>query len=188
MSLDEETDKNFRIALAKGEESAWYHFHCQYTQRLIRYALVAVKDLNVATDLVQSVTLNLVRNRERLPQVSDWEAYLFSALRRELWRYQKQTIRRNTISADYEREWVRASRSGAGGCDSQAKSRIETQESVELALAKLSDEQREPIELRFFGELTFQQIATLLALPIGTVVSRYRSGLAVLRKYLGEEM
>ncbi len=188
MSIDEESDKNFRIALARGDESAWHHFHCQYTQRLIRYALVAVKDLNVATDVVQSVTLNLVRNRERLPQVDDWEAYLFSALRRELWRYQKQTIRRSALSADYERDWIRASSNGAGGCDPQLSSRTETQESVALALARLSDEQREPIELRFFGELTFQQIATLLELPIGTVVSRYRSGLAVLRKHLGEEM
>jgi RNA polymerase sigma-70 factor, ECF subfamily len=187
MSFDEETDKDFRVALARGDESAWHHFHGLYTQRLIRYALVAVKDLNAATDLVQSVTLNLVRNRERLTQVENWEAYLFSTLRRELWRYRKQKIRRSAVNADYEREWIRASRDGASGYDAQLSSRVETQESVELALAKLSHEQREPIELRFFGELTFQQIASLLELPIGTVVSRYRSGLTVLRNYLGEE-
>jgi len=55
---------------------------------------------------------------------------------------------------------------------------------VRDALARLPAEQREPIELGFFGGITHQEIARQIGLPLGTVKTRIRTGLRRLRNAL----
>ena len=57
---------------------------------------------------------------------------------------------------------------------------------VRGALNELPEEQREVIELAYFGGFTHVQIAERLALPAGTVKGRMRLGLAKMRVALGE--
>ena len=49
------------------------------------------------------------------------------------------------------------------------------------ALQELSKEQREILELAFFGSRTHQEVAQYLSIPLGTVKSRIRLALARLR-------
>ena len=55
---------------------------------------------------------------------------------------------------------------------------------VRAALATLPSEQREPIELGFFGGITHEEIARRTATPLGTIKTRIRSGLRKLRASL----
>lgn len=55
---------------------------------------------------------------------------------------------------------------------------------VRDALEQLPPEQREPIELGFFGGITHQEIARRIGLPLGTVKTRIRTGLRRLRNVL----
>jgi len=55
---------------------------------------------------------------------------------------------------------------------------------VRSALAELPGEQREPIELGFFGGITHEEIARRSGIPLGTVKTRIRSGLRKLRTVL----
>jgi RNA polymerase sigma-70 factor, ECF subfamily len=57
-------------------------------------------------------------------------------------------------------------------------------ERVRYELAQLPPEQREPIELGFFGGITQEQIARQTGLPLGTVKTRMRTGLRRLRNAL----
>jgi len=41
------------------------------------------------------------------------------------------------------------------------------------------------VELKFFQELTFEEIAEIVQLPLGTIKSRLYSGLEVLKMKLG---
>ena len=52
------------------------------------------------------------------------------------------------------------------------------------ALDDLNREQRQAIEMAFFSEMTYQEVAAILKEPVGTVKSRIRSGLIKLRNVL----
>jgi RNA polymerase sigma-70 factor (ECF subfamily) len=57
---------------------------------------------------------------------------------------------------------------------------------IRTALSGLPGEQRQVIELAYFGGFTHTQIAEMLELPTGTVKGRMRLGLAKLRLALGD--
>ena len=63
-------------------------------------------------------------------------------------------------------------------------SRIVDQEQVRRALGELSPEQRQTIELAYFGGLTQSEIAEKTGEPLGTVKSRARLGLKRMERLL----
>jgi RNA polymerase sigma-70 factor (ECF subfamily) len=187
MSKKKDHDDEFRVALSRGDESAWFSFHQRYTQRLIRYARAVIKDEQRAHDAVQSIMVNLVRNRTRMEQVQDLEAYVFSALRRDLWRMLKQVQKEAALMVPLETERHGSSISLQLADTKIDGTSVEDRDYLQLALSQLNGDQRVVIELRFFGELTFDSIAGVLELPMGTVVSRYRAGLEQLRHNLEDQ-
>jgi len=59
-------------------------------------------------------------------------------------------------------------------------------QAIVAAMSRLSEVQREAIELAYFGGLTQQEIALRTTTPLGTVKSRVRLGLLSLRRILLE--
>jgi len=64
--------------------------------------------------------------------------------------------------------------------------RREEARDVRLALDELPAEQRQVIELAYFGGFTHMRIAEMLDLPAGTVKGRMRLGLTKMRMALGD--
>ncbi len=56
---------------------------------------------------------------------------------------------------------------------------------VRLALGSLAEDQRAVLELKFFQDLTFEEIAAIVQAPLSTVKSRLYTGLAILKSRLG---
>lgn len=56
--------------------------------------------------------------------------------------------------------------------------------SLQKALAQLPPEQARPIRLAYYGDLTYEETARHLDVPLGTLKTRIRTGLAALRRYL----
>jgi RNA polymerase sigma-70 factor (ECF subfamily) len=64
--------------------------------------------------------------------------------------------------------------------DQDRLAEAETDEAIEEALLRLSDEQREVVVMRIWGELSFPQIGQVLSVSSSTADTRYRSGLKCL--------
>lgn len=62
--------------------------------------------------------------------------------------------------------------------------RGERQRLVLDAMARLTPDQRAVVELKFFQEMTFEEIGAVLNIPLSTIKSRLYSGLAELRTKL----
>ena len=72
----------------------------------------------------------------------------------------------------------------AGGHVSPVGEVAERAREVRAALTRLDGEQREAIELAYFGGLSYRETALQLGLPEGTIKSRIRIGLGRLRDVL----
>ena len=78
---------------------------------------------------------------------------------------------------------------GAPGGDPVAAALAgERQRAVRLAVAALSEPYREVVALRFFGEMSLDEIAAATRRPVNTVKTHLRRGLERLRPLLGSEV
>lgn len=76
---------------------------------------------------------------------------------------------------------------GSAGADPVASALAgERERTVRLAVAALDEPYREVVALRFFGELSLEEIASATGRPLGTVKTHLRRGLGRLRPLLGE--
>jgi RNA polymerase sigma-70 factor (ECF subfamily) len=79
-----------------------------------------------------------------------------------------------------------AERVAASECTESEVVRRDEARNVRSALGELPPEQRQVIELAYFGGFTHTQIAQTLELPVGTVKGRMRLGLTKMRLALGD--
>jgi RNA polymerase sigma-70 factor (ECF subfamily) len=141
----------------------------------------------------------------RRPMAEDIVQEAFLSLWRAGGRYDRRrgtvrtwvlTVVHNRAIDAFRRETTVASRDVAGDeaaermpaaerTDTEVERRAEARE-VREALATLPTEQRQVIELAYFGGFTHQEISDMLALPAGTVKGRMRLGLGKLRLALGD--
>jgi RNA polymerase sigma-70 factor (ECF subfamily) len=78
---------------------------------------------------------------------------------------------------------------GAPGGDPVAAALAgERERAVRLAVAALNEPYREVVALRFFGELSLEEIAAATGRPLNTVKTHLRRGLERLRPLLGGEV
>jgi RNA polymerase sigma-70 factor (ECF subfamily) len=65
--------------------------------------------------------------------------------------------------------------------------RSEQRDRIMAAICSLSPDQRVVVELKFFQEMTFEDIATTLETPLSTIKSRLYAGLEMLKIRLGDK-
>lgn len=162
--------------LARGDEAAFAALYDVCANRLYQYVATRLGSRESAADVVQSAFLRAVKNRRRFGGVENPVAYMFQIARNEALRGAKKT-KRPIASVD---ERVLA--------DIDAHSAYDDAEVVAAALGRLSADDRELIELKVFGGLTFQEVADVLGLSPATVATRYRRALESLRPWLTKQM
>ena len=93
--------------------------------------------------------------------------------------------RRSTRSLDAERrDPLTTSLVCAGHGPDQLLARLQTRSAVDRALKSLSGLRRQLVELSFFDELSHEEIARSICVPLGTVKSHVRRALASMRREL----
>lgn len=151
--------------------------------RLRRYARVLTGESSRADDLVQE-TLTRAWEKRRLWQAgTDLRAWLFTIMH-NVFVNQRALARRDarTVSIDD---------GGEGGEVWQIPVRATQHTRVELGeviqqLGRLPHDQREVLLLAAVEELRYEEMAAVLAIPIGTVMSRLSRAREKLRKMTGE--
>lgn len=162
--------------LARGDEAAFAALYDACADRLYQYVATRLGSREAAADVVQSTFLRAVKSRRRFRGVENPVAYMFQIARNEALRAAKKAGKRGK-PVD---ERVPA--------DGETHSAYDDAEVVASALGRLSAEDRELVELKVFGGLTFQEVADVLRLPPGTVATRYRRALESLRPWLMKQM
>lgn len=156
-----------------------------YFPRVHRAALVLCGNPWDADDLAQETFLVLARQQNRFRGDSRLFTWLYGILlnldRRRRRRY---GTRRRSLEVLQEMAPPSGRQSPAA---ETAVEVAEWKQSLWAYVARLPDGQRETLVLRFSEGLRYDEVAGVLACPLGTVKSRIYNGLQTLRKMLDED-
>jgi RNA polymerase sigma-70 factor (ECF subfamily) len=154
----------------------------EHIDGLYSYALVLTRNRSEAEDLVQETYVRALGARGGLRNDSNVKSWLFTILRNIWFNQLRHQRTAKLVAMDGEES---ATDIAENGKDPYAfyMSRME-HEQVREVIQQLPVEFREVLLLREFEELSYQEIATILDCPAGTVMSRLARARAKLRTLL----
>lgn len=176
-AADDDDDVALVRAVAAGDRAALAGLYDRYASILLALALRIIRDRREAEDLLHDVFLEVWRSAK------DYDG---ARGRVRTW----LIIRMRSRALDVTKSARVSRRSGdpevlermvADGDPSGSPDRAR----VRAALAELTADQRQVLELAYFDGQSCSEIAERVGIPIGTVKSRLAAGLGKLRQTLG---
>ncbi|UPZ36352.1 sigma-70 family RNA polymerase sigma factor [Sphingobacterium sp. PCS056] len=169
-----------------GHEASFKVLFERYNQSLYNYGFKFTQDNAVIEDSIQELFVKLWSNKENLNTDVSVKNYLYKSFRRNLIKNIEQTIKRAhvtnsaiehlpfTIELPHDVSMIRKERV------------LEIKDKLDQALSNMTARQREIIHLRFFEELTYAEIASIMGLSTKDTYKLYYRALDNLKKHFGK--
>lgn len=148
----------------------------QHSALLYRYAYRLTGGANDAEDLVQQTFLLAHQRSHQLRDAAAARGWLISIVRNVFLKSLRHRHRGRSLDEIDEPQVI----------DATVDAPIHV-ERLQRALLDLAEEFRSPLVLYYFEEFSYQEIASHMGVPIGTVMSRLSRGKAYLKKQLMDE-
>ena len=178
-------DAQLMDAVQQGNPMAFRVLVERYKKRAYFAALKLVGDPDDAYDLSQEAFIRVYNARRRYDKSHPFYAWFYTILRN----LARNHLRKRSVRTEYAAQ-VRRIRKGnietsdSPECLAEAD---EAKKAVWAAIEKLSYDHREVIILRHFEDMSYEEIAKLLGIAVGSVMSRLYYARRKLRELLGEE-
>jgi len=183
-NLDEELVEGLRA----GNSEAYEALICRFQQPVYNLVFRLSGSRDDASDIVQEVFLKVFRNVGHFRNQSSLRTWIYRIAvneawnhRRWCWRHQRQEVGMNEEEGGRPREDVLRD---PGRSPYQLAADHETHSLLENALTALNPKFRMAVVLRDVEELSYEEIAAVLDVSLGTVKSRILRGREALRKNL----
>jgi RNA polymerase sigma-70 factor (ECF subfamily) len=178
-------DEELVHRLSCGDVGALEAIIGRYENLVYSTARGIVRDDQLAEDISQEVFWRLWRHSEKYAEekgrVATWLLSITHNRAVDELRRRQRRFRHETASPEQQGREPPASDSSNPAASAEL---AERQGTAREALARLSPQQRQAIELAYFGGLTQREVADHLSQPLGTVKSRIRQGMLTLREML----
>jgi RNA polymerase sigma-70 factor (ECF subfamily) len=178
-SIEERADEDLMLEHGAGSEEAFEELVRRHQRGVLNFIFRMVQNRQIAEELTQEVFVALVKSGSRYQPTAKFTTYMY-------------TIASNIVSKEWARRkrrpkffslshWGKVEeddadpleRMGDDGADVQtAFERGEVHEAVNRALQQLPEHQREAFVLRRFQDLPYEEIASVVGAPVGTIKSR----------------
>jgi RNA polymerase sigma factor (sigma-70 family) len=174
------SDEALVLLAARSEQHALAELYDRYGRTAYGLALRILRDEALAEDAVQEGFLAVWRTAPRfVPERGKASTWILTLVHRRAVDVVRREQRRRADVLDEAAGPVGAS------VEEEAWLRLQ-RERVQDALRLLPDQQREALELAYYGGFTQSELAERLGQPLGTIKSRMFAGLARLRELLGD--
>jgi RNA polymerase sigma-70 factor, ECF subfamily len=150
---------------------------------LYRAALRLTRSAVEADDLVQDTFVKAIRGRSRFEPGTNLRAWLFTILM-NTWRNRRRDAGRDPVDVDSERVALAADAAHDTASPEDLLLRSTLDVDLKAALDRMPPAFREAVWLRDVEEFTYAEIARILDVPVGTVMSRISRGRRQLYEYL----
>jgi RNA polymerase sigma-70 factor (ECF subfamily) len=170
---------------ARGEGVAWKQLVALYARRIYALAKSRCRNHDVAEEITQSVLVTLATKLGggEYREQGRFESWLFRMAMNRVRDHVRRQKRRPEELETLEHDGV------GSGVVARATSQDEGSESAEVerlrrAMAELSETDREIVELRHHGQMSFKDLADLLDEPMGTLLARHHRALRKLKELM----
>ena len=161
----------------------------RYGDLVYSTALRVLRDPHLAEDISQEIFVRLWRKPDSyVAERGRFLTWLISVTRNRAVDEVRSRGRRQRYETASPEEQERELPAGNANDPALNAQLAEEARAVRAALAGIPGEQREVIELAYFGGFTQQEISQRLGQPLGTVKTRIRLGMQKLRAALAPEM
>lgn len=178
------TDEELVALYATGTDEAFDVLLERYKDRLFSYILYQVRNADVAEDIFQETFVKVVvtirdgRYTES-GKFYSWVTRIAHNLIIDFFRREKGE---NTISTDETDIDLLNNAKLSDRCAQSAIDSEQTFVDLHLLINKLPQEQREVVQMHYFQEMTFKEIAEEKGISINTALGRMRYGILNMRK------
>jgi RNA polymerase sigma-70 factor (ECF subfamily) len=180
------TDEELIIEFQKnGNEKAFEILIQRFKNQLINYVYRFLGDYDSCVDVVQETFIKVYRYKDNYSSVAKFSTWVYTIAGNLAKTEYKRKRRRNLFSINSYGEENKTyeipdeSFRPDIAVDANIKREI-----IQKALLKIRDSYREAVILRDVQELSYEEIAEILGIEVGTVKSRINRGRAELQKYL----
>lgn len=153
---------------------AFHEIYRENYQVLFSYAMRFYTDKSPAEDCLQTMFLNILNSREKLPKVKNVKAYLMKSLRNQILNSKRTKIDDFPLIADSEFDFKKK------GLDENVYKKL-----TEL-INRLSPRERELVYLKYFHGLRSTEISKLLEIEYQTVRNILANAVIKMRRLRGE--
>lgn len=182
---------------AAGDGTAWVTLVERYGRRVYALASSRTRSHDAAEEITQSVFVTVAEKvgQNEYTERGRFEPWLFriamNRIRDHIRRVRREPSVRIVGDEATVAQIAHDARLGSGagplgGADAVATDEHARREvdALRRAMERLSDQDREVIELRHHASLSFKQIADLLGEPLGTLLARHHRALKKLREHI----
>jgi len=178
--LETLSDAQLWTAFKSGNSRAYALIYERHVRLLFNYGSKISGDRDLVKDCIQDLFYHLWQRRENLGNTNRISFYLFKSLRRSLVEKLSKSPESENISIDYRFRVI----------PSHENELVENQtweddrKKLTDALGKLPGRQKEAIYLKFYHNLSFEEIATIMAVNKRSTYKLIHKALHNLQKHL----
>ncbi len=189
MSRQQLSDNELLQLYREGQQGAISTLIERHTPRIRNYIRLMVKDNDKADDILQEVLLKCVRMIDtgrytESGRLLSWMLRIAHNMTIDHFRSKKSHLVTNEAEAGYNiLEAQRETEAAAEESIITSETHAQVRQLVEL----LPADQREVVELRYYSDLSFREIAEQTGVSINTALGRMRYALINLRKLVKEQ-
>ncbi len=174
------TDRELVQRLQKNDLAALGDLYDRHQRLVFRTALGITGDEQVAADLLQDVFLRMHRFARHIDPERPLEPWLYRTTANLTYTWMKRHKRWLRPLEDVA-EWLVGSKKQIPDHIAEID---EEWKDIQKAIISLSLQQRVVVVLYYINDLSLQEIAEILDVPVGTIKSRLYYGRQALKKYL----
>lgn len=167
--------------IIEGDTAAYSILYKEYYKRLFNYGFKFTQNKDLIEDSVQEVFMDLWQKNQKLKDIEYPQAYVFTAFRFTLFKKIKKEIKPlpgDMTGTDddvyFSQEHVIISR----------ESNVEEQRKIENAINTLTPRQHEAIYLRFFENMSYEDVARTLKISVKATYKIMARSLSAMRQHL----
>jgi RNA polymerase sigma-70 factor (ECF subfamily) len=169
-------------ALKDGDKGALEHIYRDHAAVLLKYGRKFMPDAQLVEDCIQDLFIELWDARQRISATDSIRKYLFVSLRRKIVKTLDRQVKKIASEEPEERHFQ-----ADFGIDQlliQNEMDAERESKLKVAMAALSERQREVLYLKYFADMDYNQIGEIMELNYQSARNLSHRALESLRQIL----